>query len=135
MRQGSRNSKGTRWNENNRRGAQINGVPTYVHPFSFFSRIFFFVSCGFFALTFLYSLFCFHKSVTKTRYNIRVSKKILVCLSQIFCSNFNGSFDKVIEIKCKNLQYKGCRSQFSFTIRYMDHLFRRKEAGDIDPKI
>ena len=73
--------------KNNHKGAQINGVSAYAHSFSL---IFFFFFSSFlwpFYLHF-YILF-FHKSVAKTRYNTRVSKNILICLSHFFLISTN----------------------------------------------
>jgi hypothetical protein len=78
----------------------------------------------------LYSLFL--QSTAKTRYNSRESKKILVCLLHIFCSNFNRLFDKYSDLKCKNSQHKSCRSFFALSFRNMDRLFWIKEVGDKD---
>jgi hypothetical protein len=71
--------------KSNHKGAQINGVPTYAHCFSLFLRfflLFFFVLCCLFLHLPFYILF-FHKSVIKTRYNTRVSKK-----SRLFVTDF-----------------------------------------------
>jgi hypothetical protein len=113
----------------NHRGAQINGVPSYAHTFPLFPFFLCFVRL-FCALAF-YILF-FHKSATKTRYNSRVSKTILVCLLQIFRSNYNRLFDKYSDLKRKNSQHESCRFLFLFYFRYVHHLFWITEVGDND---
>jgi hypothetical protein len=57
--------------KSNHRGAQINGVPAYAHSYFFLCFVQLFCTC-----IFIFSSF-FHKCAAKTRYNIRVAKKIL----------------------------------------------------------
>jgi hypothetical protein len=73
--------------KNNHKGTQINGVPAYAHSFSLFLIFFFFVLWDLFHLPFY--ILVFHKSATKTRYNTRVSKNILICLSHFFLISTN----------------------------------------------
>jgi hypothetical protein len=86
----------------------------------------------FFALAFI---FYFFTKVSQKQYRTQEYKKILACLLQIFCSNFNRLFEKYNDLKRKNSQYKSCRSCFYLSCRYMDCLLWITKVGDNDPKI
>jgi hypothetical protein len=116
----------------NHRGAQINGIPAYAHTFFSFFYFFFFVLCGFFVR--LPFIFYFFTKVPQKQDTTQEYLKILVCLLQIFCSNFNRLFDHHSDLKRKNSQHESCRSHFSLSFRYTDSLLRITEVGDNDPK-
>jgi hypothetical protein len=79
-----------------------------------------------FSCTFLLC-YLFPQMCRKTRNNTKVSKTNLVCLPQIFYSNFKRPFDKFRDLKLQNSQDKSCGSPFSISFRYMDRLFWKWE--------
>jgi hypothetical protein len=99
----------------NHRDAQINGVLAYARTFFSFSNFFFFsLFCASFLCTcLLYSLF--FTKVSQKQDTTQEYKKILICLLQIFWSNFNKLFDKYSDLKYKNSKHKSCRSHFSLS--------------------
>jgi hypothetical protein len=76
--------------KNNHKGAQINGVPAYAHFFLFFLLCFVRLFC---ALAFF---ILFFRKVQQKQDRTQEYQKILVCLLQIFFSNFKKLFDKKI---------------------------------------
>jgi hypothetical protein len=93
--------------KNNHKGAQINGVSAYAHSFSL---IFFFFSSFLWPFYLHFYILFFHKSVAKTRYNTRVSKKfsyvchrfsalsLIDCLANLETSNAKTHNTKIIGI-------------------------------------
>jgi hypothetical protein len=92
--------------------------------------VLFYLFCAAFLCTCLLCSLFFSQKCRKNKIQLKSIKKILVCLLQIFCSNFNKLFDKYSDLKRKNSQYESCRCLFPLSFRYMDCLFWIKEVGD-----
>jgi hypothetical protein len=98
----------------------------------FFSSVF--VLCAFFC-TCLFIFSYFSQECRKSKIQLKSIKKnscLVVCLLQIFCSNFNKLFDNYSNLKLKNSQHESCRSHFYLSFRYMNRLFWIPEVGDKD---